>query len=42
MYVLLILATNHVQDVTAYINENGSIYMFSVYLQTTQMLLVVV
>ena len=27
MYVLLILATNHVQDFTAYVHENGSIYV---------------
>ena len=26
-YVLLILATNHVQNVTAYVQENGSIYV---------------
>ena len=27
MYVLFILATNHVQDFTAYVHENGSIYV---------------
>ena len=26
-YALLILATNHVQDFTAYVHENGSIYV---------------
>ena len=26
-YVLLMLATNHVQDLTAYVHENGSIYV---------------
>ena len=27
IYVLLILATNHVEDFTAYVHENGSIYV---------------
>ena len=27
MFVLLILATNHVQEFTAYVHENGSIYV---------------
>ena len=32
MCVLLILATNHVQNFTAYVHENESIYISSVYI----------
>ena len=31
MFVLLILATNHVQDFTAYVHENGSIYVLCIF-----------